>query len=54
VKLPDGVVPTIADRDFTIATIAAPAELDDSDDDVGEGDEGEDVAEGDSSEEGEE
>lgn len=24
VKLPDGVVPTIADRDFTIATIAAP------------------------------
>ena len=23
-KLPDGVEPTIADRDFTIATIAAP------------------------------
>ena len=27
VKLPDGVKPTIADRDFTIATIAAPAGL---------------------------
>ena len=25
VKLPDGVAPTITDRDFTIATIAAPA-----------------------------
>lgn len=27
VKLPDGVVPTISDRDFTIATIAAPSAL---------------------------
>ena len=27
VKLPEGVTPTIADRDFTIATIAAPAGL---------------------------
>lgn len=27
VKLPEGVKPTIADRDFTIATIAAPAGL---------------------------
>ncbi|EKF43587.1 50S ribosomal protein L25/general stress protein Ctc [Nitratireductor indicus C115] len=27
VKLPEGVVPTISDRDFTIATIAAPAGL---------------------------
>ena len=24
IKLPDGVVPTIKDRDFTIATVAAP------------------------------
>ncbi len=29
VKLPDGVVPTITDRDFTIATIAAPAKMQD-------------------------
>ncbi len=27
VKLPDGVTPTITDRDFTIATMAAPASL---------------------------
>ena len=27
VKLPEGVVPTITDRDFTIATVAAPAAL---------------------------
>jgi large subunit ribosomal protein L25 len=27
VKLPDGVEPTITDRDFTIATIAAPSGL---------------------------
>lgn len=27
VKLPDGVTPTITDRDFTIATVAAPAAL---------------------------
>ena len=51
VKLPEGVVPTIADRDFTIATIAAPAGLDDTDDEVEEGIEGD---EGDSNEEGEE
>jgi large subunit ribosomal protein L25 len=28
ITLPDGVVPTITDRDFTVATIAAPAGLD--------------------------
>ncbi len=27
VKLPDGVIPTITDRDFTVATIAAPSAL---------------------------
>jgi large subunit ribosomal protein L25 len=54
VKLPEGVVPTIADRDFTIATIAAPAGLDDTDDEVEEGIEGEEGDEGDSNEEGEE
>lgn len=32
VKLPKGVKPTIADRDFTIATIAAPAALKSEDD----------------------
>ena len=39
VTLPDGVVPTITDRDFTIATIAAPAGL--KDDEDGEGEDGE-------------
>ncbi len=40
VSLPDGVVPTITDRDFTIATIAAPSALrsekSEADDDGGE------------------
>ena len=27
IKLPDGVEPTITDRDFTVATIAAPAKM---------------------------
>ena len=36
VTLPEGVVPTITDRDFTIATIAAPASL--KSDDNAEGD----------------
>ncbi|MEO1199908.1 MAG: 50S ribosomal protein L25/general stress protein Ctc [Pseudomonadota bacterium] len=40
VTLPDGVVPTITDRDFTIATIAAPAGLkEDTGDEEVEGDE---------------
>jgi large subunit ribosomal protein L25 len=33
VKLPDGVTPVITDRDFTIATIAAPAGLTEKEDD---------------------
>ncbi|MEM9421057.1 MAG: 50S ribosomal protein L25/general stress protein Ctc [Pseudomonadota bacterium] len=36
VKLPDGVVPTITDRDFTIATIAAPSALRSSEGDADE------------------
>lgn len=36
VKLPEGVEPTITDRDFTIATIAAPAALKSEDNAAGE------------------
>lgn len=47
VDLPEGVVPTISDRDFTIATIAAPAGLDETDDEeLDEELEGEEGAEG--------
>jgi large subunit ribosomal protein L25 len=46
VTLPEGVHPTITDRDFTIATVAAPAGLK-SDDNAGEGEE-EETAEGES------
>jgi len=46
VTLPEGAVPTITDRDFTIATIAAPSALrsessEDEEDAEGEGEEGE-------------
>ena len=42
IKLPEGVEPVIADRDFTIATIAAPAALKSEDTEEGEvGEEGE-------------
>ena len=56
VNLPDGTSPTIADRDFTVATIAAPssvksAGVDDDEDADGEGIEGE---EGEATQEGEE
>ena len=46
VALPDGVTPTIKDRDFTIATIAAPAGM--------KGDDEEETAEGEVQAEGEE
>ncbi len=50
VELPEGVVPTISDRDFTIATIASPAGLaaeeDEEGDDEFEGIEGEEGEEG--------
>jgi large subunit ribosomal protein L25 len=39
--VPDGVAPTITDRDFTIATIAAPSGGAEDDEDQGEGDAGE-------------
>jgi len=39
--VPDGVAPTITDRDFTIATIAAPSGGADDDEDAVEGEEGE-------------
>lgn len=54
VKLPEGVVPTITDRDFTIATIASPAGLKSEDDgeEAAADDEAEaDAADGDSGEE---
>ena len=46
VKLPEGAVPTITDRDFTIATIAAPSALrsESSDSETTEGEEGADEA----------
>ena len=45
ITLPDGVAPTITDRDFTVATIAAPAGLDreGADEEAGEGAEGEEA-----------
>ncbi|MGY9015992.1 MAG: hypothetical protein ACKVG9_12095, partial [Rhodospirillales bacterium] len=49
VDLPDGVTPTITDRDFTILTIAAPTILAVEDDEVAE-----DGAEGEEGEGGEE
>lgn len=39
VTLPEGVTPTITDRDFTIATIAAPAGYNDAEEGEGEGEE---------------
>ena len=44
VKLPDGVEPTITDRDFTIATIAAPTVV--AEETAAEGEEGEEGEEG--------
>lgn len=50
VKLPDGVEPVISDRDFTIATIAAPSVSVEPTEEDGEGEEGEDGAEAESTE----
>ena len=51
IPLPDGVEPTVTDRDFTVATIAAPTimtETEDEDGEEGEGAEGgEEAADGD-------
>lgn len=48
VKLPEGVTPTIGDRDFTIATIAAPSALlsEEAEEEAAEGEEGEEGTEG--------
>ena len=48
ITLPDGVTPVITDRDFTVATIAAPAALvsEEQEAEEGEGEEGEAAAEG--------
>ena len=43
VKLPDGVQPTITDRDFTIASIAAPSIIAEEAAEAEEGEEGEDL-----------
>ena len=56
IELPEGVTPTITDRDFTVATIAAPTihveeEVETEDE---EGEEGEEGLEGEEGEEGEE
>lgn len=50
IPLPDGVEPTITDRDFTVATIAAPTIITDTEDEDGEGEEdgeGKEAADGD-------
>ncbi len=44
ITLPDGVTPVITDRDFTVATIAAPSSESDSEDEAAEGEDGEDEA----------
>lgn len=44
ITLPSGVTPVIDDRDFTIATIAAPSGLKDEDEDEDEGEEDEEVS----------
>ncbi|MEX0922009.1 MAG: 50S ribosomal protein L25/general stress protein Ctc [Rhodovibrionaceae bacterium] len=60
VKLPEGVEPSITDRDFTIATIAAPTiltaeeEAEDAEGEEDEAAEGEEDAEGEESAEGDE
>ena len=58
IELPDGVTPTVTDRDFTVATIAAPTiqvEEEPEEDEEGlEGEEGEEGLEGEEGAEGEE
>ena len=54
VKLPDGVTPVISDRDFTIATIAAPSALVSAGAEEAEGEEGVEGEEGAEGAEGEE
>jgi len=53
VKLPEGVTPTITDRDFTIATVAAPAVLRSEDEEAAEAAEEAEEEEAEEAEEGE-
>ncbi|MEZ5813072.1 MAG: 50S ribosomal protein L25/general stress protein Ctc [Rhizobiaceae bacterium] len=53
VTLPEGAVPTITDRDFTIATVAAPAGLKSEEEEAAEGEEIETEVIGEADEEGE-
>ncbi len=46
ISLPEGVTPTITDRDFTIATVAAPTVVRDEEAEAAEGEEGAEAAEG--------
>lgn len=54
IALPDGVEPTITDRDFTVATIAAPSAIKSEAAEAQEGEEGEGEGEGAEESEGEE
>lgn len=54
IKLPEGVEPTVTDRDFTVATIAAPTIVEEVEEEGEEGIEGEAVAEGEEGGEAEE
>jgi len=46
ITLPDGVEPTITDRDFTVATIAAPTVVTEDEEEAAEGEEGLELEEG--------
>ena len=52
IEMPEGVAPTITDRDFTVATIAAAILQEEEEEEEGEGEEGEE-GEGEEGEEGE-
>ena len=52
IDLPEGVTPTITDRDFTIATIAAPTISVEPEEEEEEGEEGEELEEGEEAAEG--
>ena len=53
VKLPEGVVPAIDDRDFTVATVVAPSAMKSEEDEAAQAAEGEVPTVGDEAEEGE-
>ena len=53
IALPDGVSPTISDRDFTVATIAAPSALKSEEEEEAEAAEADEAAEGEEGEEAE-